>query len=258
MGEFSLSLAGFHDAKDRRFKCNFWLTSYRHLFDIFAAYRVLIDRSINQIQSVICLSVEENMYRRDIPEQRKEQLINAAFETINVVGLAGVTLSQVAKEAGLSTGIVSHYFGDKEGLLSATMRKILRDLRDAVAECRAQAASDSQSQLCAIIQGNFHPSQTNAISMRAWLDFWAASMHQPVLRRLQRANDRRLYSNICSQFRRELPLQQARDAARGLAAMIDGLWLRGSLAGDDTDLQQDYRIACDYVIQRLKAAPSAG
>ncbi|WP_268630521.1 TetR family transcriptional regulator, partial [Escherichia coli] len=57
------------------------------------------------------------MYRRDIPEQRKEQLINAAFETINVVGLAGVTLSQVAKEAGLSTGIVSHYFGDKEGLL---------------------------------------------------------------------------------------------------------------------------------------------
>ncbi|HAU98150.1 MAG TPA: transcriptional regulator BetI, partial [Serratia marcescens] len=152
------------------------------------------------------------MYRRDIPEQRKEQLINAAFETINVVGLAGVTLSQVAKEAGLSTGIVSHYFGDKEGLLSATMRKILRDLRDAVAECRAQAASDSQSQLFAIIQGNFHPSQTNAVSMRAWLDFWAASMHQPVLRRLQRANDRRLYSNICSQFRRELPLQQARDA----------------------------------------------
>ncbi|WP_368906352.1 transcriptional regulator BetI [Serratia marcescens] len=197
------------------------------------------------------------MYRRDILEQRKEQLINAAFETISVVGLAGVTLSQVAKEAGLSTGIVSHYFGDKEGLLSATMRKILRDLRDAVAECRAQAASDSQSQLCAIIQGNFHPSQTNAISMRAWLDFWAASMHQPVLRRLQRANDRRLYSNICSQFRRELPLQQARDAARGLAAMIDGLWLRGSLAGDDTDLQQDYRIACDYVIQRLRAAPSA-
>lgn len=112
------------------------------------------------------------MYRRDIPEQRKEQLINAAFETINVVGLAGVTLSQVAKEAGLSTGIVSHYFGDKEGLLSATMRKILRDLRDAVAECRAQAASDSQSQLFAIIQGNFHPSQTNAVSMRAWLDFW--------------------------------------------------------------------------------------
>ena len=134
------------------------------------------------------------------------------------------------------------------------MRKILRDLRDAVAECRAQAASDSQSQLFAIIQGNFHPSQTNAVSMRAWLDFWAASMHQPVLRRLR---DRRLYSNICCQFRRELPLRQARDA-RGLAAMIDGLWLRGSLAGDETDLKQDCRIACDYVARRLNAAQPLG
>ncbi|CAI0700125.1 transcriptional regulator BetI [Serratia entomophila] len=197
------------------------------------------------------------MYRKDIPEQRKEQLINAAFETINVVGLAGVTLSQVAKEAGLSTGIVSHYFGDKDGLLNATMRKILRDLRDAVAECRARAAGDSQSQLFAIIQGNFHPSQTNAVSMRAWLDFWAASMHQPALRRLQRANDRRLYSNICSQFRRALPQQQAREAARGLAAMIDGLWLRGSLAGNETDLQQDCRLACDYVTRILNAAQPA-
>lgn len=193
------------------------------------------------------------MYRKDIPEQRKEQLINAAFATIGAVGLTGVTLSQVAKEAGLSTGIVSHYFGDKEGLLNATMRKILRDLRDAVAESRAKAAGDSQSQLFAIIHGNFHPSQTNAVSMRAWLDFWAASMHQPALRRLQRANDRRLYSNICSQFRRELPLLQARAAARGLAAMIDGLWLRGSLSGEAADLQLDCRIACDYVTQILNA-----
>lgn len=197
------------------------------------------------------------MYRKDIPEQRREQLINAAFEALNGVGLAGITLSQVAKEAGLSTGIVSHYFGDKEGLLNATMRKILRDLCDAVAECRAQAAGDSQSQLFAIIQGNFLPSQSNAVSMRAWLDFWAASMHQPALRRLQRINDRRLYSNICSQFRRVLPRQQARDAARGLAAMIDGLWLRGSLSADKVDLKQDYRIACDYVVQLFSAAQAA-
>ena len=107
------------------------------------------------------------------------------------------------------------------------MRKILRDLRDAVAECRAQAASDSQSQLFAII-GQLPPQPNQRRVHARRLDFWAASMHQPVLRRLQRANDRRLYSNICCQFRRELPLRQARDAARGLAAMIDGLWLRGS------------------------------
>ncbi|KFK95095.1 MULTISPECIES: transcriptional regulator BetI [unclassified Serratia (in: enterobacteria)] len=187
------------------------------------------------------------MYRKDIPERRREQLIDAAFATIGNVGLAGVTISQVANQAGMSTGIVSHYFGDKEGLLNATMRKVLCDLRDAVAEYRKKAGASAQEQLFAIIDGNFHPSQTSALSMRTWLDFWAASMHQPKLRRLQRANDSRLFSNCCFQFQRHLPKEQARKAARGLAAMIDGLWLRGSLTGLDFDVHKASEIAYDYV-----------
>ena len=45
-------------------------------------------------------------------------------------------------------------------------------------------------------------------------------MHQPALRRLQRVNDHRLYSNLCGQFHRVLPQDQARFAARGLAPGI--------------------------------------
>lgn len=189
--------------------------------------------------------------RKDIPGKRKEQLINAAFETIGDVGLAGVTLSMVAREAGMSTGIVSHYFGDKEGLLNATMRRILRDLYDAVAQSRQQADSDAAAQLFAIIDANFHRSQTSDAAMRNWLDFWSASMHSAGLQRLQRMNDRRLYSNICCQFQRVLSLAEARSAARGLAALIDGLWLRGSLSGSAFDVEQAIAIARDYVSQKL-------
>ncbi|MBA0038462.1 transcriptional regulator BetI [Pantoea sp. BIGb0393] len=196
--------------------------------------------------------------RKEIPEKRKEQLINAAFETIGDIGLAGITLSQVAREAGMSTGIVSHYFGDKEGLLNATMRKILRDLRDGIAECRVNAPrQDVRAQLFAIIDANFHPSQTSANSMRAWLDFWAASMHNSELRRLQRLNDRRLYSNICWQFRQVMSPELARKSARGLAALIDGLWLRGSLTGKDFDVEQACSIARDYVEEKLAMLPVA-
>lgn len=191
------------------------------------------------------------MFRKAIPAQRREQLITAAFEAIGDVGLAGVTLSQVASQAGMSTGIVSHYFGDKDGLLNATMRRILRDLHDAVATCRSCAEDTPEAQLFAIIKGNFHPSQTSGTSMRTWLDFWAASLHHPTLRRLQRVNDHRLFSNICCQFRRELPRDDARRAARGLAAMIDGLWLRASLTGLDFNVRQASEIAFDYVENKL-------
>jgi TetR/AcrR family transcriptional repressor of bet genes len=185
---------------------------------------------------------------------RREQLIRATFETIQQVGLAEATIAQIASQAGLSTGIVSHYFGDKDGLLNAAMREVLRQLRDAVSESRQRAATDAPSQLRAIIDGNFHETQINSTAMRVWLTFWSASMHQAELRRLQRVNDRRLYSNLTSQFRRVLPIQQAREAALGLAAMIDGLWLRGSLAGDEFNVEKARHLAFDYLDHHLQRA----
>jgi TetR/AcrR family transcriptional repressor of bet genes len=184
---------------------------------------------------------------------RRQQLIRATLTTIDQIGLADTTLAQVASTAGLSPGIVSHYFGDKDGLLNATMRQVLRELHAAIAKYRREARDDlPKTQLQAIIDANFDDSQVNPTAMRAWLTFWAASMHRLELARLQRVNDRRLYSNICWQFRRALPVERARDAARGLAAMIDGLWLRGSLRDSQFDVEQARTIAYDYLNRQLE------
>ncbi|MCL8040821.1 TetR family transcriptional regulator C-terminal domain-containing protein, partial [Pseudomonas shirazica] len=43
----------------------------------------------------------------------------------------------------------------------------------------------------------------------------------------------------------------ARAAARGLAALIDGLWLRGALTGDAFDTDEALNIAYDYLDQQL-------
>lgn len=194
------------------------------------------------------------MPRLGVQPLRREQLIRATLQTIDRVGLSDATVAQIAGAAGLSTGIVSHYFGDKDGLLNAAMRQVLRDLKVAVAQYRAKAPDDCpRAQLRAIVDGNFDATQTSSTAMRVWLTFWAASMHQPELARLQRANDQRLYSNLCHQFRRTLPQAQARTAARGLAAMIDGLWLRGSLTGQDFDTGQARALAYDYLDHQLKA-----
>lgn len=182
---------------------------------------------------------------------RREQLIRATIVAIDQLGLADTTIARIAHQAGLSTGIISHYFGDKNSLIEATMRQLLRELRDAVAHRRVAADESPRAQLCAIVDGNFDDSQTSRSSMRVWLAFWASSMHEPSLARLQRANDRRLYSNLCCQFRRALPREQARLAASGLAAMIDGLWLRGSFAKDGVDVARARSIAYAYLDHQL-------
>ena len=180
-------------------------------------------------------------------EVRRAQLIDATLLTIDQAGLSGTTLASVAQRANISTGIVSHYFGDKDGLLEATMRHILRDLWAATTRRRIAAKPQPRARLRAIVAANFDVSQVSGPVMKTWLAFWTESMHEPAMRRLQRVNTRRLYSNLCAEFAKELPRVSARRAASGLAAMIDGLWLRGALSGDPFDTKAALRLANDYI-----------
>nr|MBH9374887.1 transcriptional regulator BetI [Pseudomonas aeruginosa] len=183
---------------------------------------------------------------------RRSQLIHATLEAVDQVGMGDASIALIARLAGVSNGIISHYFQDKNGLLEATMRHLLSALSKAVRERRAALYDDSpRAHLRAIVEGNFDDSQVNGPAMKTWLAFWATSMHQPALRRLQRVNDHRLYSNLCYQFRRPLSADDARAAARGLAALIDGLWLRGALTGDAFDTDEALNIAYDYLDQQL-------
>ncbi|WP_296269105.1 transcriptional regulator BetI [Pseudomonas sp. UBA6562] len=189
---------------------------------------------------------------------RRQQLIDATLQAVDQVGLGDASIALIARLAGVSNGIISHYFRDKNGLIAATMRHIMNMLNDGVI-ARRQALTDTspRAQLQVIIEGNFDASQVTGPAMKTWLAFWASSMHQPSLHRLQRINDHRLYSNLCYQFRRALPADQARSAARGLAALIDGLWLRGALSGDAFDTDQAVRIAYEYMdLQLAKQRPT--
>ncbi|WP_075182510.1 transcriptional regulator BetI [Pantoea sp. 1.19] len=183
---------------------------------------------------------------------RRRQLIDATLNTINEVGLQDATIAQIARRAGVSTGIISHYFRDKNGLLEATMRDVTAQLRTAVQQrLRALPDASTEVRLCAIVDGNFDDSQVHSAAMKAWLDFWASSMHQPMLNRLQQVSSRRLLTTLVAEFQRDLPRAEARRAGYGLAAMIDGLWLRAALSGDPFDQPQAKTLTTRFIRQCL-------
>lgn len=183
---------------------------------------------------------------------RRRQLIDATLSTINEVGINDATIAQIARRAGVSTGIISHYFKDKNGLLEATMRDVTRQLRDAVAaRLRPLTHSSTEARLCAIVEGNFDETQVHNAAMKAWLDFWSRSMHQPQLNRLERVSSRRLFSTLAAEFRREMPREKARLAAYGLAALIDGLWLRIALSGKPFNPDDASALTTQFIRQQL-------
>jgi TetR/AcrR family transcriptional regulator, transcriptional repressor of bet genes len=199
------------------------------------------------IPNVAFCEVDQTMPKVGMREVRRAQLIDATLLTIDQVGLANATLASVAQRASISTGIVSHYFGDKDGLLEATMRHVLRALWQATSRRRKAAKPDPRSKLRAVVAANFDVEQVNGPVMKTWLAFWSESMHKAELRRLQHVNTRRLFSNLCADFSRALPKADARRAATGLAALIDGLWLRGALTGGPFDTKGALRLAYEYI-----------
>ena len=74
------------------------------------------------------VAVSASMGRRALAkEQRRQQLIDATIKCIAKKGLSSTTLADVAKEAGLSQGIVNLHFNSKDNLLYETLRYVSED-----------------------------------------------------------------------------------------------------------------------------------
>ena len=166
---------------------------------------------------------------------RRRQLIDATISSIGRYGYGEATVQRISRTAGVSSGIIHHYFGGKDELLEASMRTLLAELRAEVV-ARLSRASTPRARLEAVVDGNFAPSQFDPAVIAAWLAFWSQARHEPRLARLQRINRRRLRSNLHHAFAQVVSPEAAVKASNGLAALIDGLWLNAALSGTrDTD-----------------------
>lgn len=174
---------------------------------------------------------------RDMEFARQRQIIDATIAVIGRYGLGGTTFTRIGRAAGLSAGIISYYFGDKNGLLAATMRALLTDLEaDMVA--RLRGASSPTERIHAVLAASFSQEQFTPCVRAAWLSFYAQVPFSAPLARLHRIYLGRLHSNLRHAFRRILPAADADMAAHGMAAMIDGIWVQGAVAPGMLDIER--------------------
>ncbi|WP_298449838.1 transcriptional regulator BetI [uncultured Marinobacter sp.] len=193
------------------------------------------------------------MARPGIESIRRQQLIDATLSVIETHGFQGATIGKIAAASELSVGIVSHYFGGKQGLLEATMRYLLSCLQQDASRLMASRPSNPRESLMAIVDANFSGVQTHAQSAKTWLAFWTQAMHSPELMRLQRVNERRLLSNLIFHLRQLMPPGPAQATAQTVAAMIDGFWLRAAMSEGRIEPDQAAALCKTYIDQAIKA-----
>lgn len=184
-------------------------------------------------------------------EIRRRQLIEATIASIHDVGFSEASVSRIAARAGVSAGIVHHYFEDKGELLEATLRQLGANLSASVIR-RLHAAKNTAHRLMAVVDGNLGPELFTAEAVSAWLAFWAQVPTSPRLARIQTVIIRRLHSNLVHALRPFLRGPEVRQVAHDLACLIDGIWLRAAVDPAGPNGAEARRAAIDFITHRVK------
>ncbi len=180
---------------------------------------------------------------------RRAALIDATIAEIGESGSLDVTVSRIARRAGMSSGLAHHYFGGKDQMLLAAMRHTLKEY---AREVRAGLVSvkNPRERLEAIVSAGFAPSNFQPHTVSAWLNFYVMALSSKQARRLHCIYSRRLQSNLRFALR---PLAGARsdDIALRIAALIDGVYLHQGLRAGATDGDAAVALVMSQVDQDL-------
>ncbi len=163
---------------------------------------------------------------------RRAALVQATIAEIGEAGSLDVTVSQIAKRAGMSSALAHHYFGGKDQIFLAAMRQILRDY-SAQVRLELEKANHHTERAEAIIRANFADVCFAPAAVSAWMTFYGQAQTNDDALRLLTLYQRRLRSNLTHALRGRSnnPIQ----AADLLAALIDGLYIRVALTAPDED-----------------------
>ncbi|NDU99777.1 choline-binding transcriptional repressor BetI [Pseudoroseicyclus tamaricis] len=156
--------------------------------------------------------------------RRREELIRATILVIGEAGSLDITVSRIAKKAGVSPALAFHYFGDKERLFLASMRHVLRSYHNDVVTALS-SASTPRERLERIVHASFAPANFHRGVIAAWLNFYVLAQSSEEAHRLLRIYHSRLRSNFVHDLR-PLVGDRAETVAGRLGALIDGLYLR--------------------------------
>ena len=177
--------------------------------------------------------------------KRRAALVSAVIDEIGEAGSLDVTVSKIAKRAGMSSGLAHHYFGSKDQMLIAAMRHILKVYSQKVVG-GLRHAQDSRARLDAIIRANFEDHVFDQRKTSAWLSFYALSQSNEDAAYLMGVYQRRLRSNLMHELRALSNRPEA--VERALSAQIDGVYLRAALSK-----QKTVPLAADTVVMTCSA-----
>jgi AcrR family transcriptional regulator len=169
---------------------------------------------------------------------RQGRILDAVLRLLSQGGISAVSMRAVAREAGVSLGLVNYHYDDKTSLIGAALRRI--EEQD-LAMVRPDSSMPPEVRLRAALTRVADPEflTTEYLSLR--LQLWALAQAHEEFERINSDAQKRYRSGLASLIRAARPdLSRAVCAKR--AADIDviqnGLWLTALLGLDAASVRR--------------------
>ncbi|HMN79845.1 MAG TPA: TetR/AcrR family transcriptional regulator [Burkholderiaceae bacterium] len=204
---------------------------------------------------------ERRSFSKKGPEVRRQELIDATFRCLCRYGVWDTSVRTIAAEAGLSLGMVRHYFNSKDELLAAVYRNMSERLQRQTQAMLAQTPPDPTSQLIAFINAGLQPPLLDHDYVRIRFLFFELTHTNEVVRRV--------HEEIYSRFEKQL-LKLVRAVAahnrskadcalvtRTITAYLKGIWAEWTLSREDFEPRELLAELMPFWMQKLAATDGA-
>ena len=194
----------------------------------------------------------KNTKRTASRKQRRQQLIDATMKCIARKGLSGTTLGDVAKEAGLSQGIVNLHFESKENLLNETLRCIADDYKSQFNRTLEKSGPDASSKLHALMELDLRPSILDRRKLAVWFAFWGEVKSRPRYREVCEQSDEyydEVLNSLCEEIINDGDYKNISAAAVAtvLTSVTNGMWLSYLISPKRFDRQNATNAVDEYL-----------
>ena len=171
-------------------------------------------------------------YRRESEERRRDDLIAAALDLVSEGGLQAATVRAIAERAGVTSGLIRHYFSTKEDLTRAAYQRLMDRMISYSAVVLQDGPVDPVARLAWFVAASISPPVVDPVAVGLWAGFLHGVQRDTAMRDVHITTYlgfRDALQDLIAALPRVASSAQLRSDAIACNAIIDGLWLEGSI-----------------------------